>query len=201
MSSKLWDSVAEEVRPSPQQRHECPDTLTASQIPHDQDNDDDEHNEEYATPGSIPSHPPGTSDGALLLGTYALTVPGQIPVDVKSLYPKREQLFGAWELYQSNVNPLLKLLHAPTFQVRLEEAAANPHAVSRKFDALVFAMCFIAINSASNEDCEGIFFAPKAEVLDTLQNMTSRALVAADILRSDDLEVLTAFSLFLVRDP
>ena len=147
----------------------------------------------------MPLHPPGTSDGALLLGTYALTVPGEIPVDVKSLYPKREQLLETFDIYLTNVNPLCKIIHAPTFRVKLEQAASNSGAVSRKFDALVFSICLIAMNTATEAECQNIFFAPREEVLSTLQNMTSRALVAADILRSDDLEVLSAFILFLVR--
>lgn len=169
-------------------------------MPHDQDQEESEQDDSL-TPGSwsLPMHSLETNDyGALLLGSYELCVPGRMRLDVKSLFPSREQVLGAWNIFLANINPLSKMLHAPTFQTKLEWALDNPTASSRNFDALMFAICFSAINTATNEECEYLFSESKDVVMDQLQHNTSQALVAADILRTDDMEVCQAFTIFLV---
>ena len=171
-------------------------------IPHDQDGEEySSPPEDWATPGSIPTSNSGNGNGeaALLLGGYDLSVPGQPQVDVKALYPTRDQILGTWEIFLANVHPLTKIIHPPTFRITLENAMVNPALTSRKIDALVFAVCFVAVNTATDDEVERLFFGSKDIVLSQLQDSTAKALVAADVLRSDDLEVLQAMTFFLVR--
>lgn len=171
-------------------------------MPHDRDKDPESHEDDHVFPESWSSSTCGRETGnygAFLLGCYELGAPGQPHHDLKSLYPTREEALWAWDIFQNNVNALSKIIHAPTFQTKLETSLANPTASSRSFDALIFAVCLSAINTVTNEECENLFLNSKDNVMDQFQHKTSRALVAADILRTDDMEVCQAFTLFLVR--
>ena len=139
-----------------------------------------------------------TGEGALLLGSYTLTNPGQGWIDPKSQYLTPEQTTAMLDVFCSNVHPLTKLVHLPTLTPRLKAAVANPATAERKLDALIHSMMFCAANTLSNQECQDIFYIERRVLLDNLQDTTSKALVAADILRSDDIEVLQAFAFFLV---
>lgn len=56
-----------------------------------------------------------------------------------------------WQIYQENVDPLVKVLHIPTMD-KLVRASRNPESLVPQTEALMFAMYFGALTSMDDED-------------------------------------------------
>ena len=143
-----------------------------------------------------PSHPHETVmdpyGGDLLLG-YPPTNPS-----LRSLHPEPIQGFRLWQAYLDNVNPMTKLLHAPTTQQALLEATGNLDDLPRAMESLMFAIYACAVYSMSNAECENVTGETKPVMLTKLQYAARQALVSAGLLRTSNMIVLQAFTIFLV---
>lgn len=60
-------------------------------------------------------------------------------VNVSTLHPEPVQIFGLWQLYLENVNPLLKVTHTPSLQGRIITAAGNVSNIEPTLEALMSA--------------------------------------------------------------
>ncbi|KAI3328967.1 hypothetical protein HD806DRAFT_530373 [Xylariaceae sp. AK1471] len=112
------------------------------------------------------------------------------------LHPSAIQIFQLWQIYLDNVNPLLKLTHAPSLQVKIVEAGANLKKVSKSLEALMFAIYLMAITSLSEEEVEDTFHEPRVDLLTKYQHGTQQALFNAGFMRMPDLAVLQAYLLY-----
>lgn len=127
-------------------------------------------------------------------------VVGGSPAAVTKAHPSTIQIFQLWQIYISNVNPLLKITHTPTLQPLLISAGANPARIPKPLEALMFAIYFAAITSLTEEEVQRTFGEDKAILLGKYQNATQQALVNAGFMRSDELTVLQALFLYLVAN-
>ena len=130
--------------------------------------------------------------GDLVLGTYSASS------DQHILHPQPVYIFRLWQVFLDNINPLSKIIHAPSLQQLICEASGNLNAIPYSTNALMFAVYFSAVTSISDVDCKAMFDEPKASLLARFHLNTQRALVKARFLKSSDLAVLQAFVLFLV---
>jgi hypothetical protein len=119
-------------------------------------------------------------------------------VDLSTLHPEPVQIFKLWQAYLDNVNPLLKVTHAPSLQGRIVEATGNISKISPDFEALLFGIYCMSITSLSIEDCQTIFHSSKDDLLTRYQFACQQALLNSGYLRTGDRECLTALFLYLV---
>ncbi|KAK7750940.1 hypothetical protein SLS62_007072 [Diatrype stigma] len=120
----------------------------------------------------------------------------QIPAPLSSLHPEPVQIFRFWQVYLDNVNPLLKVIHAPSLQSRIVEALGNLGNlgnISPSLEALMFSIYSMSITSLSPADCQTMFGSPKEELLRQYQFGCQQALLNCEFLRSRDRDCLTAF--------
>jgi hypothetical protein len=130
--------------------------------------------------------------GSLLFGTTS-------PItSLTALHPQPVQIFRLWQSFLDNVNPLSKIIHAPTVQHQILEASANLEKISRSMESLMFAIYAISVNSMDNRECETMLGESKQILLARFVKATERALIKASFLKSTDLVVLQALTLFLV---
>ncbi|CAJ2512382.1 Uu.00g053970.m01.CDS01 [Anthostomella pinea] len=115
---------------------------------------------------------------------------------VTDLHPSAIQIFQLWQIYLNNVNPLLKLTHSATLQVRIIEAGANLDKVSRSLEALMFAIYLMAITSLSDEETRETFNEPRSALLAKYYHATQQALLNSGFMRMPDLTSLQAYLLF-----
>ncbi|KAJ8108749.1 hypothetical protein ONZ43_g6330 [Nemania bipapillata] len=87
----------------------------------------------------------GNADG------FPFAVGGQ-PQSVTELHPSGVEILGLWQTYLGNVDPLLKLTHAPTLQAQIIEASRNLTKVSKSLEALMFAIYLMAITSLTDDE-------------------------------------------------
>jgi hypothetical protein len=119
---------------------------------------------------------------------------------LSSLHPSPIQTFRLWQVFVDNVHPLSKLLHAPTVQSTILEARSNLEDISRDTEALMFAIYLAAVESLRDEHCLSILGEPRTSLLARYSHATQQALTNAEYLRTSNLVVLQAVTLYLVRD-
>jgi hypothetical protein len=115
-----------------------------------------------------------------------------------SSHPTPVQIFLLWQTFLDNVNPLLKLFHAPTVQQSILDAATNLENIPQSTEALMFAIYLLSITSLRNNDCERIMGESRPVLFARYSVATQQALINAELLKSSDITVLQAFVLFLV---
>lgn len=123
---------------------------------------------------------------------------GAATKDLTSLHPPPVQIFRLWQTFLVNVNPLVKIFHAPTVQQIILDATGDLANVPRATEALMFAIYLISVTSLRTEDCETMYGETRANLLSKYSHAAQQALINGKFLKSVNLYSLQAFSLFLV---
>jgi hypothetical protein len=116
-------------------------------------------------------------------------------------HPSPIQIFQLWQVYIENVNCLLKITHVPTVQSQFLNSITNLEGLSKSNEALMFGIYVMAITSMDENEVLRIFHEPKQALLTRYLSSTQQALINADYMKVDDLVVLQAYVLYLVRMP
>lgn len=121
-------------------------------------------------------------------------------LDFTALHPSDHvQVFKLWQVYLENVDPLLKVTHTPTLQVRLIDATGNLGNVEPKLEALMFGIYCVAVMSLTDMECLDMFAAGRDGLLLRYRFGCQQALLKCGFLQTDDRDCLTALFLYLVR--
>lgn len=135
------------------------------------------------------------SDENILFGFQAHAV------DLSTFHPEAVDIFRLWQLYLDNVNPLLKVTHTPSLQVRIIEAASNVMNIGPALEALMFSIYCVSVTSLDDDECRMTFGASQEDLLEKYRYGCQQALANAEFLRSADRECLTALYLYMVWKP
>jgi hypothetical protein len=114
------------------------------------------------------------------------------------LHPEPKHIFKLWQAFTDNVNPLTKVIHAPTLQQRILETSWNLETVTRPLEAVMFGVYALAVTSMKPPDCVQAFGETRSVLLNRYRSGAAQALIAAELHSTRDLEVLQALVLFLV---
>ncbi|KAJ5970553.1 uncharacterized protein N7479_000471 [Penicillium vulpinum] len=114
------------------------------------------------------------------------------------LHPSPLNIFKLWQAFLENVNPLTKIIHAPTVQQQILDAMSNLPKVGREVEALMFAIYCIALVSLQAEDVEKSFGESKTALLSRCRRGAQLAFKNASLLRTSSSVVLQAFMLYLL---
>lgn len=119
-------------------------------------------------------------------------------VDMLSLHPLPHQIGTYWQAFKENVDPLVKVLHIPTFERTIMNASSNLASLPRGLEALLFTIYYGAVTSLSGEDCLAKFREEKPVLLARYRFAIEQALARANFLITEELIVLQALVLFLM---
>lgn len=119
-------------------------------------------------------------------------------VDMLSLHPLPQQIGAYWHAFKENVDPLVKVLHIPTFEHTIQGAASNLQNLPRGLEALLFTIYYGAVTSLSGDDCEDKFGEAKSVLLARYRFAIEQALARANFLITEEIIVLQALVLFLM---
>ncbi|KAL7814922.1 hypothetical protein V8C44DRAFT_363320 [Trichoderma aethiopicum] len=134
---------------------------------------------------------------SLLLSPYPLsTGPEQL-----ELHPDPKHVFKLCQAFADNVNPLTKVVHAPTLQQKILEAAWTVESVAKSLEATMFAVYALAIASMKPATCIDAFGETKSVLLNRYRIGALRALSGTNLFSSRGLEVLQALTLVMMIDP
>lgn len=102
-----------------------------------------------------------------------------------------------WQVFQSNVDPIMKISHAPSVQTILLGQVGRP-SLPRNEQALAFAIYFISVVSLSEEQCQQSLGQPRAQLIDKYRDASEASLSAAGFITTTDIMVLQALVYYLV---
>lgn len=119
-------------------------------------------------------------------------------VDMLPLHPTLEQARSYWEVFKENVDPLIKVVHVPSFEPTLLDAASHPENIPKSLECLVFAVYYAAVTSIMPDNCQERWGETRASLLQKYRFGVEQALARANFLHCDELVVLQAFVIFLV---
>lgn len=142
-----------------------------------------------------------SSDGRLTDGPCLESLIVSTPssdTDLASLHPTPVHIFRLWQIFVDRINPLTKILHAPTVQQKVLEASADLDNVSTSTEALMFSIYYFAATALLPGESEKMFGQEQMELRMRYKRGVHQALVNAKFLKSSDIVTLQAFVLYLV---
>jgi hypothetical protein len=138
-----------------------------------------------------------TALAALLLiyGHNALVLDKEPPQ-----YPTQSQVFTFCEVFLANVDPVLKILHAPSLRRYVLEGSERLDCSTgpKGLDALKFAIYYAAITSLTAGECSQQIGEDKAVLLRRYRTGIEVALVKADFVNTEEMSTLQALVIFLI---
>ncbi|EMR83249.1 putative fungal specific transcription factor domain-containing protein [Botrytis cinerea BcDW1] len=118
--------------------------------------------------------------------------------NLRSLHPQPVTIFRLWQIFLTNVNPLIKLFHAPTVQEMILEATSDMDHIPKPTEALMFVIYLLSIGSLKEDECESTFNEPRSLLLSRYSHATQQALINVKYIKSLNLTSLQAYCLFLL---
>lgn len=115
-----------------------------------------------------------------------------------SLHSTPKHIGMYWEVYKDRVDPLVKVLHIPSVEPNILNAAVNLAHVSKAFETLLFSIYYGAVTSLSDTDCRAKFGEGKDTLLNRYRFAVEQALARANFLTTQEIVVLQAFVIFLI---
>ena len=133
-------------------------------------------------------------------GVPALLDPAYTPNSdsLLEVYPSEAEITALWNQYLNNVHPLIMIFFDWETESIVHRASKSPNDLALGEQALVFAICFIATLSMSEEKCIETLHDKQSQVLNKFQDAVERSLMIAELVVTSDRLVLQAFMLYLV---
>jgi len=120
---------------------------------------------------------------------------------VESLWPEPTAVFCLWQTYLERVNPLTKIIHVPSLQPYLAEAALGSSNLPKNIEAVLFSIFLMAAVSMTAEECQGLLGYSKEAALQRYSSGVRLSLMRMGFLKSHDLTTLQALVIYLVCAP
>ena len=165
----------------------------------DDDDKDDESDAESTTSVSSFNDADERVKEGILANDHLLFGAPSPDFQLRTSHPDQVQMFRLWQIYLDNVNPLLRVTHTPTLQPRVIDAASDVANVTPAFETLLFSIYSVAVMSLSDDECQASFRMPRDNLLVGYQIACKQALLKCTPWRSNNIDCLTAFYLYLVR--
>lgn len=119
-------------------------------------------------------------------------------LDLHDVAPSAVQTFRLWQIFLERVNPVTKIVHVPTMQpIVIEAAAANHHNVAPSMQALLFSIYLVSVVSLSEAEARHMLDVSRTAALKQFAAGVKAALTKADFLRSYDPVILRALVFYL----
>ena len=129
-----------------------------------------------------------------------LFFPGDLSTaNIDDLQPDAIHSFKLWQLYLDRVNPLTKVIHAPTVHPYAMEAATNMNSVPIHYQALLFSIYNMAVLSLSDTECIQMFGVSRETALQKFTAGIKVALIRSNFLKNYNMPALQALVLYMVR--
>ena len=119
--------------------------------------------------------------------------------NLTSLHPPVQIVLKIQEIFTDRVDPLIKILHLPTFWPLVMDMIQSPQNVSKSLEALVFSVYFVTISYLEDSECLSIFGVQRLFLSARYRLATRQALVNASFLSTSSPMTLQAYAMFMVR--
>lgn len=147
--------------------------------------------EDNSVLGSDDMTPDNQSDLLLSGGAYA--------TNLEALQPDPVHIFKLWQLYLDRVNPLTKIIHAPTVQPFVIEAASNMSGLPLNHQALLFSIFTMAAISLDDVEAIQVLGMARETAITRFLAGTKTALIKFNFMKHYNMAALQALVLYLVN--
>ena len=151
--------------------------------------DETEDDEEYPSPAAASS---ASANHQGFIFSFSSTV-----LSLRNFHPAREQIPLYWGIFKTNVDPVIKLLHIPHYEVMISQASLDLDHMSKPIEVLMFSIYFAVVTTLSNDDCILQLGLEKQDALRKYRFAVEQALARAGFLNTQELVILQALLLFL----
>ncbi|KAK1824562.1 hypothetical protein LTR12_000886 [Friedmanniomyces endolithicus] len=111
--------------------------------------------------------------------------------------PPANHVVHLWQTYLTHVDPIWKIVHAPTHQQTILGQIGKSD-ISLGMQALTSAILFVSAVSLQDDECEALLQTSRADLINGYRQATKDTLSAATFVTTTDLAVLQAFVIYLV---
>ncbi|KAL7934132.1 fungal-specific transcription factor domain-containing protein [Trichoderma chlorosporum] len=118
--------------------------------------------------------------------------------NVEDLQPDPIHVFRLWQLYLDRVNPLFKVIHVPSLQPLLMEAANNMSGLPLHNQALFFAIFAMATVSMTAAECIQTIGMSREAAIQKFNTGTKACLIKYSFLKNYNMTTLQAVVLYLL---
>ncbi|KAK3308497.1 fungal-specific transcription factor domain-containing protein [Chaetomium strumarium] len=118
-------------------------------------------------------------------------------VKVETLWPDAAQIFRLWQFYLDRVNPLTKIIHVPSLQPYVAEAASGSQNVPKNIEALLFSVFLMAVVALTPDECLALLGYSREDAIQRFSSGVRSSLNRIGFLRSHDLTTLQALVIYL----
>jgi hypothetical protein len=119
--------------------------------------------------------------------------------DLSLLQPSLAESNLLCKVYFESVDPFIKLLHQSHFGKELDQYRRGAFLFPHDYEALLFCMYLLAVNSLRAEIVERIFSTPKQALVARFRHAAQAALARVNFFITDKVMVLQATLHYLVR--
>jgi hypothetical protein len=121
-----------------------------------------------------------------------------LAMDIRALHPQSTQIGVYWQLYVSNVDPIIKIIHALSFTSHIMTARQDASQLSKPVEAAIFAVYLSVILSMTPGEVLERFREERSVLLSRYKFATEQALARANFMSTRNFTTLQALCLFLV---
>lgn len=154
--------------------------------------ENDENEDQSTVASEAPT--PDDDDGGMLLGDYP-------SLNLCDVYPEPVHVFRLWQIFLERVNPVCKVIHVPSVQPHVVEAASGTWHVPPNYKPLLFSIFTMGVVALSEVECRQTLGMPRETALKKFSAGTRAALMEVNFMSTYDLCILQALVLYLVRLP
>lgn len=118
--------------------------------------------------------------------------------NLEELQPNPVHVFRLWQLFLDRVNPLTKVIHVPTMQPYVMEAATNMSNIALNYQALLFAIFNMASVSLTDAESIQMLGMPRENAVRRFTAGTKIALIRYNFLKNYSMAAIQSLVLHLV---
>jgi len=123
------------------------------------------------------------------------------PKDLTYAHPTLEESNMLCKIFFENVNPFIRVLHQAHFGRELDRYRRGSLDWPREFEALLFAIYLLTINSLRAEAVQMVFSSPKDTLVANYKYACQVALSNVDFFKTDNIHTMQALLHYLVNPP
>ncbi|CAJ2502343.1 Uu.00g097370.m01.CDS01 [Anthostomella pinea] len=122
----------------------------------------------------------------------------ETPENLANLHPLSQMLPKFKEIYADRVDPLVKILHLPTFWAELTHGLQHPQGPPKSLEAMMFAFYLATVSSVEENECRDFFGVAKSVLCSRYRGATRQALINAKFLSTSSPMTLRAYAVFMM---
>ncbi|KAL1886940.1 hypothetical protein Cpir12675_006829 [Ceratocystis pirilliformis] len=120
-------------------------------------------------------------------------------MSLHDVQPEPVQMFRLWQVFLDRVNPLMKIIHVPTIQGYIVNAAGySSTSLPANYRPLIFAIFTMAVYSLTDIECRQMLGVPREDAIKKYSHGVRTALSNVNFMQTYDIPILQGLFLYSI---